>query len=87
MIFNHEKFVNTVKQKHLKPEEIPTYESIPDSDVREKLDDFIDYGKNPRFSKALDEICENVVGRTMFKVLLTKMMSQGKRMCITPYAG
>jgi hypothetical protein len=40
------------------------YKSIPDSEVRKKLDEFIDYGKNPRFSKALDEICDNLVGQT-----------------------
>jgi hypothetical protein len=54
--------------------------------VRKKLKDFIDYEKNPRFSKALDEICENVVGKTMFKVLMTKMMLQDKRMRICEHS-
>jgi hypothetical protein len=80
MIFDHLKFANAVKSLHIKPEEILTYEAIPDSEVRKKLDDFIDYGENPRFSKALDEICENLVGRTMFKVLMTKMILQHKTM-------
>jgi hypothetical protein len=82
MIFNHEKFVNATRKIHIKPEEIPTYESIPDSAVRKKLDEFIDYDKNPRFSAALDEICENIVGRTMFKVLMTKLSLQHKTMRI-----
>jgi hypothetical protein len=42
----------------------------------------VDYGKNPRFSKALNEICENLVGRTMFKVLMTKMILRHKTMRI-----
>jgi hypothetical protein len=87
MIFNHLKFANAVKKIHVKPEEIPAYESIPDSEVRKKLDDFIDYGKNPRFSAALDEICENIIGRTMFKVLMTKMMLLHKTMHITHHDG
>jgi hypothetical protein len=73
MIFNHVKFANAVKKIHLKPWEIPAYESIPDSEVRKKLDEFIDYSKNPQFSAALDEICENLVGQTMFKIFVTKM--------------
>ncbi|MDR2724288.1 MAG: hypothetical protein LBB25_03755, partial [Holosporaceae bacterium] len=82
MIFNYLKFANAVKSIHLKPEEILTYESIPDAEVRKKLDDFIDYEKNPRFSVTLDEICENIVGRTMFKMLMTKLMLQHKTMRI-----
>ncbi|MDR2107693.1 MAG: hypothetical protein LBO73_04225 [Holosporaceae bacterium] len=85
MIFNHEKFINAVKSIHVKPEESQSYESIPDSEVRKKLDEFINYGKNPRFSKALDEICKNLVGRTMFRVLMTKMQTEEKRMHIIPY--
>jgi hypothetical protein len=85
MIFNRKKFANAVKSIHLKPEEISTYEAIPDSEVRKRLDEFIDYEKNPRFSAALDEICENIVGRTMFKVLITKLTVQHKTMCITTH--
>jgi hypothetical protein len=77
MIFDHLKFTNAVKSIHLKPNEILTYESIPDSEVRRRLDEFIDCGKNSRFSAALDEICKNLVGRTMFKVLMTKMEANG----------
>jgi hypothetical protein len=41
----------------------------------------------PRFSKVLDEICENLVGRTMFKILITKMILQHKTMHITHHDG
>jgi hypothetical protein len=82
MIFNQLKFTNAAKSIHVKSEEISTYESIPDSEVRTKFSGFIKYGENPRFSKALDEICENIVGRTMFKILMTKLTTQHKTMCI-----
>jgi hypothetical protein len=87
MIFNNEKFTNAVKSIHLKPEEFSTYESIPDSEVRTKLNGFIDYGENPRFSVALEEICENIVGRTMFRILMTKLMLRHKRMLLTHHDG
>jgi hypothetical protein len=75
MKFNETKFLENVQKIHLKPEEILIYSGIPDAEVREKLNKFVDYGSNPRFSRALDEICENLVGRTMFKLLITKMIS------------
>jgi hypothetical protein len=75
MKFNETKFLEIVQKIHLKPEEIPIYSSIPDSEVRKKLNEFVDHGDNPRFSKALDEICANLVGRTLFKILITKMIS------------
>jgi hypothetical protein len=87
MQFNEVDFLKSAQKIHLKLEEIPIYETIPDAEVRKKLDEFIDYGKNPRFSKALDEICENIVGRTMFKVLMTKLQIEKKRMYIVPYEG
>jgi hypothetical protein len=82
MIFNEVKFLENVPRIHLESDEIPIYEAIVDAEVREKLNDFVGYDTNPRFSTAntrfsvaLDEICANIVGRTMFKVLMTKMTS------------
>jgi hypothetical protein len=74
MIFYEAKFFEDVQKMHLKPDELPIYSAIPDSKVREKLSDFVDYGNHPRFAKMLDEICANLVGRTMFKLLITKMI-------------
>jgi glutaredoxin-related protein len=82
MNFNEVKFLENVQRIHLKLDEISIYEAIADADVRAKLNDFVGYDTNPRFSvantrfsAALDEICANIVGRTMFKVLMTKMIS------------
>jgi glutaredoxin-related protein len=80
MNFNEVKFLENVQRIHLKLDEISIYEAIADTDVRVKLYDFVGYDTDPqfsvvntRFSAALDEICANIVGRTMFKVLMTKM--------------
>jgi hypothetical protein len=73
MFFNKTAFLEDAKKVHLLPGEISKFESIPDEDVRDRLDTFIDYEDNPRFSAALGEICINMVGRTMFKVLMTKL--------------
>jgi hypothetical protein len=75
MNFNETKFLENAPKIHLKPEELPTYAAIADADVRVKLDEFVDYDANPRFSATLGEICENLVGRTMFKLLITKMIA------------
>jgi hypothetical protein len=81
MNFNKELFLENTRNIHLStPGEIRAYDVIQDEDVREKLDAFIDYGGNSRISAALDEICDNVVGRTMFKVLIPKL--QDKHMSI-----
>jgi hypothetical protein len=82
MKFNETKFLENVQKIHLKPEEIPIYSSVPDSEVRKKLIEFIDHGANPRFSRVLDEICANLVGRTLFKILMTKMAVKKKNMKI-----
>jgi hypothetical protein len=71
----------------LKPDETAAYLAIRNAEVRRKLDEVVDYGKNPRFSKALDEICENPVGKTMFKVLIIKMQAEKKTMRIWQHAG
>ncbi|MDR1289146.1 MAG: hypothetical protein LBJ77_02005 [Holosporales bacterium] len=69
-------------------EEIVDYDAIPDTDVRERLSEIIELDKalvshrrktlsnlpthKEIFNKALDHICSNVVGNTMFKLLLAK---------------
>jgi hypothetical protein len=85
MQFNITKFLENTQKIHLKSDEVPIYAAIQDTEVRAKLDDFIDYGKNPRFSKALDEICANIVGRTMFRVLMTKLHIQKNNVRLVPH--
>ncbi|MDR0580489.1 MAG: hypothetical protein LBG04_00005, partial [Holosporaceae bacterium] len=79
MQLNEIKFLENVQRIHLKSEELPIYSAITDADVRVKLNKF---SKNPRFSVAIDEICANIVGRTMFKVLMTKMKKHHQTMQI-----
>jgi hypothetical protein len=52
---------------HLNPDD-----TLPDIDVREELDNFIDYDRS-LFSRVLDDICNNVVGNTMFRLLMMKL--------------
>jgi hypothetical protein len=66
--FNTVAFLEDAMKVHLR-----VGDTLSDADVMRKLDTFIDYGDNCRFSKALDEICTNVVGRTMFKLLICKL--------------
>jgi hypothetical protein len=54
MQFNEAKFLENVQKIHLKPDELPIYSAIQDTEVRKKLGEFIDYGKALRFSAALD---------------------------------
>jgi hypothetical protein len=75
--FNEEKFLANVQKIHLKSEEVPIYSRISDSEVRKTLNEFVGHDNNPRFSAALDEICANIVGRTMFKLLMAKMKAAG----------
>jgi hypothetical protein len=64
-MFNREAFLEDVKRVH------PLTDELPDTYARRELDNFIDYDKL-LFSKALDDICNNVVGNTMFMLLMTK---------------
>jgi hypothetical protein len=50
MQLNEVKFLENVQKIHLKPGELPIYAAITDADVRVKLNEFIKYGRNPRFS-------------------------------------
>jgi hypothetical protein len=73
MSFNKELFLENTRNIHLSvPDEIGTYDAIQDENVRERLETFIDYDGNSRLSTALGELCANVVGRTMFKILIAK---------------
>jgi hypothetical protein len=87
-MFNERKFLENVRTIHLNPAEFSVYDAISDAEVRGKLDAFIDYENNPRFSRALDEICANLVGRTMFKLLTTKMITRTvpKKMKLTEHS-
>jgi hypothetical protein len=76
MNFNTQLSIEDVRKVHLS-----NLNTIPDDEVREKLNTFVDYEGNPRFSTALGEICTNVVGRTMFKILMLKKPS-GKKLKI-----
>jgi hypothetical protein len=71
-MFNKTLFLNDVKNIHLKPDELSKFESILEKDVKKKLDEFIEYDK-ALFSKALDDVCNNFVGNTMFRLLIVKM--------------
>jgi hypothetical protein len=80
--FIEEKFLANVQKRHLKSEEMPIYSRISDVEVRKTLDKFVEYDNNPRFSAALDEICANIVGITMFKLLMAKMTMKKRTMKI-----
>jgi hypothetical protein len=60
MSFNKDAFLEDAKNVHLKEGD-----TLPDIDVRREIDRFIDYDRS-LFSKALDEVCSNIVGNTMF---------------------
>ncbi|GHT98808.1 hypothetical protein FACS1894126_4620 [Alphaproteobacteria bacterium] len=85
MQFSKDKFLAGVQTIHLKSDDVPIYSAIKDDEVRAMLDEFVEYGKNPRFSDALDKICKNLVGVTMFKLMITKMIAKGKNMRIVSH--
>jgi hypothetical protein len=64
--FNKTAFLEDAKRVHLK-----VGDSLSDVSVRGQLEDFIDYDKT-LFSKALDDVCSNIVGNTMFGLLMVK---------------
>ncbi|MDR1234398.1 MAG: hypothetical protein LBJ92_04645 [Holosporales bacterium] len=71
-MFNRAVFLEDTNKTH------PIMSNIPD--IRSKIDEFIDYDKS-LFSKALDDICNNIVGNSMFTLLMMKL-SPGKRLKI-----
>jgi hypothetical protein len=71
--FNEVKFLENVQKIHLKPKEMRIYSKNFDEEVRGKLKNFVQYDETRVIMRALDEICANIVGRIMFKVLMTKI--------------
>jgi hypothetical protein len=72
--FRRELFLENVEQIHLKTHgEIEAFNSISEVEIRERFCAFIDYNENHQFFVALCEICTNMVGRAMFKVLMCKL--------------
>jgi hypothetical protein len=80
-MFNKIIFLRDVENIHLKLGETLAFRAIPEIDVRGKVDEIIDYDKS-LFSKALDDICNNFVGNTMFRLLITKL-PPGQMLTIT----
>ncbi|MDR2664469.1 MAG: hypothetical protein LBB14_03025, partial [Puniceicoccales bacterium] len=63
-IFNETKFFRDAEAVHLTFEEAVVYSQTQDSEVRGRANEYVNY--EPEFEGALDEICSNVVGRTLF---------------------
>jgi hypothetical protein len=78
--FNTAAFLGDARRVHLRVH-LEVGDTLPDIDVRERIDEFIDYDKS-LFSRALDDVCSNVVGRMMFTLLMTKK-PPGQRLKIT----
>jgi hypothetical protein len=72
--FNIAAFLEDAKKVHSLTNE------LPDINVNERLDEFIDYDRS-LFSRVLDDICNNMVGNTMFTLLMMKLPS-GQRLKI-----
>ncbi|MDR0630594.1 MAG: hypothetical protein LBF70_00980 [Holosporales bacterium] len=83
MNFNTSKFIANVRKIHLTTiQERRAYNLIPGGKVLTRLENFIDYGDNQHISEALDKTCDNFVGNTMFRVLLSKL-PPGQKIKIT----
>ncbi|MDR1333298.1 MAG: hypothetical protein LBJ69_02750 [Holosporales bacterium] len=81
-------------------EEMVAYDAIPDTDVRKRLSEIIELDKTlisykgktlsnlathkETFNRALDNVCSNVVGNTMFKLLLVKV-SRARKIHLVNY--
>ncbi|MDR3117056.1 MAG: hypothetical protein LBT98_00550 [Puniceicoccales bacterium] len=75
-VFREELFFEDAEKLHLTFDESWVYSQIPDGEVRERLGEILAY--DSAFSAVLDEICSNVVGRTLFRLLSTKAAMAGK---------
>jgi hypothetical protein len=73
--FNIAAFLDDAKKVHLN-----TGDTLPVDNVKERLDEFIDYDRS-LFSRVLDDICSNVVGNMMFTLLMMNLPS-GQRLKI-----
>ncbi|MDR0428445.1 MAG: hypothetical protein LBG86_00195 [Puniceicoccales bacterium] len=87
IIFRREDFFHDAESIHLTFDETWVYSSIQDCDVRKRLDEFVDYA--PIFSDTLDDMCENVVGRTLFRLIGTKstIRMNGRKIKLSNYEG
>jgi hypothetical protein len=85
--FNGEKFFRDAEALHLSFNEALIYSQTQDMEVRERTNDFVDY--EPAFATALDEITSNVVGRTLFRFIVTKarMRRNGEKIRLMSYDG
>ena len=85
--FDKKKFFRDAEALHLSFDEALVYSETEDMDVRKRTNDFVSYG--PEFAAALDEITSNVVGRTLFRFIVTKarMRRKGERIRLIPYEG
>ncbi|MDR2576828.1 MAG: hypothetical protein LBC42_02140 [Puniceicoccales bacterium] len=70
MILREDAFLRDAEKLHLTFDETVVYSQIEDADVRKRLREFVDY--EGTFAEVLDEICSNVVGRTLFRLVATK---------------
>jgi hypothetical protein len=71
-MFDKSLFLADVKNVHTATSELFRIEEIPEAEVRNRLDESVDYDKN-LFSKVLDDVCSNIVGNTMFRILIAKL--------------
>jgi hypothetical protein len=100
-MFNNQLFLNDIKNIHLNTYESTIFSSINDRDVRSRLDSIIDidstlishnYGvlnnsdiDEQMYRDILDNICNNIVGNTMFKILLIKMRTTNDKIHLMSY--
>ncbi|MDR2030179.1 MAG: hypothetical protein LBP65_01790 [Puniceicoccales bacterium] len=75
-VFREDLFIEDVGRLHLTFDESWVYSQIQDGEVRERLGEILAY--DAIFSPVLDEICSNIVGRTLFRLLSTKASIAGK---------
>ncbi|MDR1437836.1 MAG: hypothetical protein LBI69_02130 [Puniceicoccales bacterium] len=87
MQFRTEDFFRDAEKVHLTFDETWAYSQIPDGEVRQQIGEILLF--DSVFSKTLDGICENVVGRTLFRLLATKssLYRGGKKMQLRQYEG
>ncbi|MDR1435847.1 MAG: hypothetical protein LBI39_01400 [Puniceicoccales bacterium] len=85
--FNVEKFFRDAEALHLTFEEALAYSEAEDGDVRKRTDDFVAY--ESEFEESIDRITSNVVGRTLFRLIVAKarMRRGGEKMRLVSYGG
>ncbi|MDR3316950.1 MAG: hypothetical protein LBS68_02710 [Puniceicoccales bacterium] len=78
-LFREDTFLRDAECLHLTFDETIVYSQIEDADVRRRLGEFVRF--DGEFEKVLDELCSNVVGRTLFRLIATKatLRRQGQK--------